>query len=61
MIMLVFRIAIVVIGGGSHTLEDDQVGLESGVRHLNLLNLILQALTNALCDGSAINLGGSHC
>jgi hypothetical protein len=29
--------------------------------HLNLLDLGLQALANALRDGSAINLGGSHC
>lgn len=43
------------------TLEDDQVRLESRVGHLNLLNLGLQPLANALRDGSAINLGGSHC
>ena len=43
------------------TLEDDKIGLEARVRHLKLLNLGLQALTNALRDGSAIDLGASHC
>jgi len=43
------------------TLEDNQVRFESGVRHLNVFDLGLQTLTNALRDGSAINLGGSHC
>lgn len=43
------------------TLEDNQIWLESGVRHLNLLDLGLQPLANTLRDGSAINLRGSHC
>lgn len=46
---------------GMLTLEDNQVWFKSRVGHLNLLDLGLQALTNALRDGSAINLGGSHC
>lgn len=41
------------------TLEDNQIRLESRVSQLDLFDFSLQALANALRDGSAINFG-SH-
>lgn len=45
---------------GRRTLENNQTGLESGIRLLDLLDLILQTRPNILGDLRAIDLSGCH-
>lgn len=47
--------------GDELTLEDDQVGLESGVGVLSLLNLSLETFADALGNCGAIDLGRHDC
>lgn len=43
-----------------NTLDDLQRRLESWICFLSILNLLVNPLTNVLCNGSAINLGSRH-